>query len=68
MGLSVAKPLAQFDTTWNAIVSTISMARTPRILLIFWVILVSFIAMAIHFGMTLIEFSLSVALSYVLLP
>jgi type IV secretory pathway TrbL component len=68
MGLTVAKPLAQYDTIWNAIVSSIGFAAHPQNLVIFWVILVCFISMAIHFGMTLIEFALSVALSYVLLP
>jgi type IV secretory pathway TrbL component len=68
MGLKVGKPLAQYDTTWNAIVSTIGFAAHPQNLLIFWIIVVSFLAMAIHFGMTLIEYALSVALTYVLLP
>jgi type IV secretory pathway TrbL component len=64
----VAKPIAQFDTTWNAIKSTIGLAAHPHNLLVFWIILVSFMASAIHFGMTIIEFSLSVSLTYVLLP
>jgi len=68
MGFNIAKPIAQFDTIWQALVSTISMAAHPQNLLIFWTIIVSFIAMAIHFGVTLIEFALSVALTYVLLP
>src|SRR5262249_20363633 len=67
-GLDIAKPIAQFDTAWNAIKSTIGLAARPQNLVVFWAILVSFIATAIHFGMTIIEFSLSVALTYVLLP
>jgi type IV secretory pathway TrbL component len=67
-GLDVAKPIAQFDTMWNAIKSTIGLAAHPQNLLVFWVILLSFMASAIHFGMTIIEFSLSVSLTYVLLP
>jgi type IV secretory pathway TrbL component len=68
MGLSVAKPIAQYDTLWQAILTTVNLAAHPQNLLIFWVILISFFATAIHFGMTMIEFSLSVALTYVLLP
>jgi type IV secretion system protein TrbL len=67
-GLDVAKPIAQFDTIWNSIKSTIGLAAHPQNLLVFWVILLSFMASAIHFGMTIIEFALSVALTYVLLP
>jgi type IV secretion system protein TrbL len=68
VGLDLSKPIAQFDTIWNAIKSTIGMAARPQNLLIFWAILLSFMASAIHFGITLIEFALSVSLTYVLLP
>ena len=68
VGLDLAKPIAQFDTVWNAIKSTIGLAAHPQNLLVFWAILLSFMASAIHFGMTVIEFTLSVSLSYVLLP
>ena len=68
VGLDLAKPIAQFDTIWNAIKSTIELAAHPQNLLVFWAILLSFMASAIHFGITIIEFSLSVSLSYVLLP
>lgn len=68
VGLDLAKPIAQFDTIWNAIKSTIGLAAHPQNLLVFWGILLSFMASAIHFGITIIEFSLSVSLTYVLLP
>jgi type IV secretion system protein TrbL len=68
MGLDVARPIASFDTTWQAIKTTVSLMGRPDNLLIFWLILVLFIATAVHFGILLIEFALSVALSYVLLP
>jgi type IV secretion system protein TrbL len=68
MGLDVARPIASFDTTWQAIKTTIGLVGRPDNLIIFWLILVIFIATAVHFGMLLIEFALSVSLSYVLLP
>jgi type IV secretion system protein TrbL len=68
MGLDVARPIASFDTTWQAIKTTIGMMGRPDNLAIFWLILIVFIATAVHFGMLLIEFALSVSLSYVLLP
>ena len=60
VGLDLAKPIAQFDTIWNALKSTIGLAAHPQNLLVFWGILLSFMASAIHFGSTIIEFSLSV--------
>src|SRR4029453_7241731 len=63
MGLDVARPIASFDTTWQAIKTTIGMMGRPDNLLIFWLILVLFIATAVHFAMLLIEFALSVGCS-----
>src|SRR5262245_26293296 len=68
MGLDVARPIASFDTTWQAIKTTIGLVGRPDNLIIFWMILGVFMATAVHFGMLLIEFALSVSLSYVLLP
>lgn len=68
VGLDVAKPIAQFDTTWQTIKTAASMVVRPSDLLIFWFILLAFMASAVHFGMTVIEFSLAVSLTYVLLP
>ena len=68
IGLDVAKPIASFETTWEAIKSTVGLAMRPDLLLVFWMILLAFLATTITFGMTIIEFTLSVSLSYVLLP
>src|SRR5215475_2902244 len=68
MGLDVARPIASFDTTWQAMKTTIGLMGRPDNLIIFWLILVVFTATAVHFGMLLIQFALSVSLSYVLLP
>src|SRR5215468_822579 len=58
MGLDVARPIASFDTTWQAMKTTIGLMGRPDNLLIFWLILVVFTATAVHFGMLLIAFAI----------
>ena len=55
VGLDLAKPIAQFDTIWNAIKSTIGMAARPQNLLVFWSILLSFMASASTLGSRLLS-------------
>ena len=67
-GLKSAATIADFDTWFRAIKSTINLAQHPGDLLAYWAIVLSFIGITAHHMMMLIEFYLAVMLASVLVP
>lgn len=67
-GLKAAKPIADFDTWFRAVQSSVKLATHPGDLLAYWVIVLSFIGITAHHMMMLVEYHLAVMLASVLIP
>ncbi len=67
-GFVAAAPLAEFDTWWKAVKSTVKLATNPIDFLAWCCIVFAFMAVALHHMMMLIEFQLAVTCAVVLLP
>jgi type IV secretion system protein TrbL len=67
-GFVAAAPLAEFDTWWKAVKSTVKLATNPIDALGWCAIVLAFMAVALHHMMMLIEFQLAVTCAVVLLP
>jgi hypothetical protein len=52
-GLKAARPIAEFDTWFNAIKSTFKLATHPGDLIAYWCILLAFMAITVHHLMLL---------------
>jgi len=68
VGFKAAGGIAEFDTWFKAIKSTVKMASNPTDLLTWWFIVLSFLAITAHHMMMLIEYQLAVMCTAVLLP
>src|SRR5262249_36966592 len=55
-GLKAAKPIADFDTWFSAVKSTVKLAAQPGDLIAYWFIVLAFIAITAHHMMLLIEY------------
>lgn len=67
-GLAAAKPIADFDTWQRSLAAAWNFTVKPLDLASFVIIIASFLVLALHVGMLLVEFFLSVLLGVVLLP
>jgi type IV secretory pathway TrbL component len=67
-GMKAAKPIADFDTWFRAVQSTVKLAAHPGDLIAYWGILLSFAGITLHTMMMLIEYHLAVMLASVLIP
>jgi type IV secretion system protein TrbL len=67
-GLKAARPIADFDTWFRAVQSTIKLAAHPGDLIAYWAIILSFLGITLHVTMMLVEFYLAVLVSSVLIP
>jgi type IV secretory pathway TrbL component len=67
-GLKTAQPIADFDTWFRAVQSTVRLAAHPGDLIAYWAIILSFIGITAHHMMMLIEYHLAVMLASVLIP
>jgi type IV secretory pathway TrbL component len=67
-GLKSARNIADFDTWFRAVQSTVRLAAHPGDLIAYWCIVLSFIGITAHHMMMLIEYNLAVALGAVLIP
>jgi type IV secretory pathway TrbL component len=67
-GLKTAQPIAEFDTWFRAVQSTVKLAAHPGDLLAYWAIVLSFIGITLHHMLMLIEYHLAVMLASVLIP
>jgi type IV secretory pathway TrbL component len=67
-GLKTAQPIAEFDTWFQAVKSTVKLAAHPGDLIAYWAIVLSFIGITLHHMMMLIEYHLAVMLASVLIP
>jgi type IV secretory pathway TrbL component len=67
-GLKAAKPIADFDTWFRAVQSTIRLAAHPGDLVAYWAIILSFLGVTLHVAMMLVEFYLALMLASVLIP
>jgi type IV secretory pathway TrbL component len=67
-GLKAARPIADFDTWFRAVQSTVKLAAHPGDLLAYWAIVLSFIGITAHHMMMLIEYHLAVMFASVLIP
>jgi type IV secretory pathway TrbL component len=68
VGLKAAGGVAEFDTWFKAIKSTVKMASHPGDLLAWWAIVLSFMAITGHQMMLVIEYQLAVMCAVVLIP
>jgi type IV secretory pathway TrbL component len=66
--MQAAKPIADFDTWFRAIQSTVHLAAHPSDLIAYWGIILSFAGITLHTMMMLIEYHLAVMLASVLIP
>jgi type IV secretion system protein TrbL len=67
-GLKAAQPIADFDTWFRAVQSTVKLAAHPGDLIAYWAIIMSFIGITLHHMVMLIEFSIALMLAPVLIP
>jgi type IV secretion system protein TrbL len=67
-GMKAAKPIADFDTWFRAVQSTVRLAAHPGDLVAYWGIIIAFAGITLHTMMMLIEYHLAVMLGSVLLP
>jgi type IV secretory pathway TrbL component len=67
-GLKTAQPIAEFDTWFQAVKSTVKLAAHPGDLIAYWCIVLSFIGITLHHMLMLIEYHLAVMLASVLIP
>jgi type IV secretion system protein TrbL len=67
-GLKAARPIADFDTWFRAVQSTIKLAASPGDFIAYLGILVSFAGITLHTMMMLIEFHIALMLASVLIP
>ena len=66
--MKAAKPIADFDTWFRAVQSTVKLAAHPGDLIAYWGIILSFAGITLHTMMMLIEYHLAVMLASVLIP
>jgi type IV secretory pathway TrbL component len=67
-GLKAAQPIADFETWFSALKSTVKLATNPADLLAYWFIVLAFIAITAHHMMLLIEYHIALMCAAVLLP
>src|SRR5215510_9571415 len=67
-GLKIAQPIADFDTWFRAVQSTVRLAAHPGDLIAYWAIILAFMGVTLHVTMMLVEFYLAVLVSSVLIP
>jgi type IV secretory pathway TrbL component len=67
-GLKAAQPIANFDTWFRAVESTVKLAAHPGDLVAYWFIILSFLGVTLHVAMMLVEFYLALLLASVLIP
>jgi type IV secretion system protein TrbL len=67
-GMKAAKPIADFDTWFRAVYTTVRMVANPTDLIAYWLIIASFAGITLHTMMMLIEYHLAVMLASVLIP
>jgi type IV secretory pathway TrbL component len=67
-GLKAAQPIADFDTWFRAVQSSIKLVAHPGDLVSYWAIVLSFIGITLHHMLMLIEFSIALMLAPVLIP
>jgi type IV secretion system protein TrbL len=67
-GLKTAQPIAEFDTWFRAVQSTIKLAAHPGDLIAYWCIVLSFVGITLHHMLMLIEYHLAVMFASVLIP
>jgi type IV secretory pathway TrbL component len=67
-GLKAAKPIADFDTWFRAVQSTVHLAAHPGDLIAYTAVVLAFIGITGHHMMMLIEYHLAVMFASVLIP
>jgi len=67
-GLKAAQPIADFDTWFRAVQSTIKLAAHPGDLIAYWAIILAFLGVTLHVALMLVEFYLALLLASVLIP
>jgi len=66
--MKAAKPIADFDTWFRAVYTTVRMVANPTDLIAYWLIIASFAGITLHTMMMLIEYHLAAMLASVLIP
>src|SRR5215510_11733896 len=67
-GMKAARPIADFDTWFRAVYTTVRLVANPTDLIAYWLIIASFAGITLHTMMMLIEYHLAVMLASVLIP